>query len=324
VTLYRELREFPTTLRGAGVLVPTAELPMSVNAARWRAARSRIARPYRGLYLLGPTPPDLADLAKAALAVAPPHAVVGFHTAAALLGFGVVTSADVHLVVPAGTAFPQRRGITVHQSVVPIGPFAVRGIRCTSPARTAIDLARVLPRPDALAVLDAALASQTCTPAELAEEVRRHRRLKGFRQASALVPLADGRAECAQETHLRLILRDARITSLVPQVPVRDRYGRVLYRLDLADEHLRVAAEYDGLSHLDRDRLRTDRARHNFLAAQHWRMRYFTDVDLYRRPDYVVRTVRAALADALADARARCGRVPGAPPPMDGSPRTTI
>jgi Uncharacterized protein conserved in bacteria len=274
---------------------------MSMSAARWRARRSRIARPQRGLYLLGDTPPDLEDLARAALAVAPPHAVIGFHTAAALLGFGVVAADTVHVVVPAGQAFPQRRGITVHQSVVPIAPFAVRGVRCTTPARTAIDLARILARPDALAVLDAALASNTCTPTELADEVGRHRRLKGFRQASALVPLADGRAECAQETHLRLILRDARISSLVPQVPVLDRYGRTLYRLDLADERLRVAAEYDGASHLDRERMRSDRARHNYLATRNWRLRYFTDVDIYRRPDYVVRTIRAALADALRD-----------------------
>jgi very-short-patch-repair endonuclease len=305
VTVYRQLQQFPTTLRGAAVLVPTSKLPMSMNAARWRASRARIARPHRGLYLFADTPPDLEDLARAALAVAPPHAVIGFHTAAALLGFGVVASDRVHLVVPAGKAFPQRPGITAHQSVVPIAPFAVRGLPCTTPARTAIDLARALPRPDALAVLDAALASQTCTPIELAEEVRRHRRLKGFRQASALVPLADGRAECAQETHLRLILRDARITSLVPQVPVLDRRGRPRYRLDLADERLRVAAEYDGSSHLDRERLRADRARHNFLAAQGWRLRYFTDVDIYRRPEYVVHTVRAALGDALREADPR-------------------
>jgi very-short-patch-repair endonuclease len=305
VTLYRQLQQFPATLRGKGILVPTSKLAMSMNAARWRATHARIARPHRGLYLLGDTPPDLADLARAALAVAPPHAVIGFHTAAALLGFGVVLSDTVHIVVPAGQAFPQRPGITVHQSVVPIAPFVVRGLQCTAPARTAIDLVRHLARPDALAVLDAALASNTCTPSELAEEVRRHRRLKGVRQASTLVPLADGRAECAQETHLRLILRDARITSLVPQVPVLDRHGRTLYRLDLADERLRVAAEYDGSSHLDRERLRTDRARHNYLSAQGWRMRYFTDVDIYRRPEYVVRTMRAALADALRDAHPR-------------------
>lgn len=301
MSVYRKVQQFPATLRGDGVLVPAAKLPISMNAARWRVSRDRIARPYRGMYVLGDTPPDLEDLARAALALAAPDAVVGFHTAAALLGFGVIPADDVHLVVPADAPFPQRRGITVHQWVVPIERFGVRGLRCTTPARTAVDLARVLPRPEALAVLDAALAYQVCTPAELAEEVARHRRLKGCRQASALVPLADGRAECAQETHLRLILCDGRIASFEPQVRVRNRGGRTLFRLDLADPRLKVAAEYDGESHLDRVRMRNDRARHNYLETRGWRMRYFTDVDIYQRPDYVVRTMRAALADAIRD-----------------------
>ena len=56
----------------------------------------------------------------------------------------------------------------------------------------------------------------------------------------------------------------------------------MLYVVDLADRRLRVAAEYDGSSHLDRARLRSDRTRHNYLSTRHWRMRYFTDQDLYR------------------------------------------
>jgi very-short-patch-repair endonuclease len=67
------------------------------------------------------------------------------------------------------------------------------------------------------------------------------------------------------------------------------------YYLDLADPRRRVAAEYDGSSHLDRARLRADRERHNYLDSAGWRMRYFTDRDIYRPPSYVVRVVEAAL-----------------------------
>lgn len=299
MSLYRAAQQFLASQRGANEVVARSELSMSKAAVQWRSARSRLVRPFRGYYLVGPTPPDVIDRCRAALALASSRAVIGFHTAAALLGFGVLASDDVHLVVPAGDAFPQRSGITVHRSIVPVTPFEVRGVPCTTPARTAIDLARLLPRPDALAVLDAALASQVVTTDDLAAELGSHRRLRGCRQAAALVPLADGRAECVQETRLRLILHDARLPSFVPQVPVLNEYGRVLYRLDLADERLRVAAEYDGVSHLDRARLRQDRARHNDLESRGWRMRYFTDIDIYRRPEYVVHTVRAALADAV-------------------------
>lgn len=104
-----------------------------------------------------------------------------------------------------------------------------------------------------------------------------------------LVELADPRAECRQESQLRLLLHDAGLRDFVPQVEVSDEYGFVACRIDLADVATKTGIEYDGASHIDRHRARADRSRHNWLAARGWEMRYFTDVDLYRRPDYLVR-----------------------------------
>jgi very-short-patch-repair endonuclease len=231
-------------------------------------------------------------------------AVVGFHTAAALHGFGVVDSDSIHVVVPIGGPFPQRPGIVVHQSGLAVAPTAlVAGIPCTAPARTAIDLARALPRPRALAVLDACLYCGSCGLDELMAEVALHRGRRGFRQALALVPRADGRSQCAQESHLRLVVHDAGLVMFEPQVQVPDQYGEPLFVIDLADRRLRVAAEYDGSSHLDRRRLRHDRRRHNYLSSRHWRMRYFTDEELYRRPESIPAILRAALVDARSDPR---------------------
>ncbi len=315
--LYRQAREFPRTLAGGRRIATFRELTqqgVSRAAARWRAGHDeKIVSPYHGIYLIGTTPVDLLDRARAALAASPPHAVLGFQTAAALLGFGVYQSDDIHVVVAAGTAFPQRRGIQVHRSVVPPEPVIVHGVACTAPARTAIDLARTLPRRDALAVLDAALSAQACTDEGLAEEVRLHKGLKGYRQLLRVVPLADGRSQCTQETHLRLILCDGGLTDFEPQVEVQDQYGDTLYRLDLAERRLRVAAEYDGSSNLDRGRMRGDRARHNYLSTRHWRIRYFTDRDIYGSRSTIVPTMRAALADALADPYLAADRPPPAP-----------
>lgn len=303
--LYRQARDFPRTLAGGRRLATFRDLTqegLSRGAARWRAGHDEtIAAPFHGIYLIGTTPVDLLDRARAALAASPPHAVLGFQTAAALQGFGVYHSDDVHVVVAADAAFPQRAGIRVHRSVVPPEPVIVHGVACTAPARTAIDLARTLPRPDALAVLDAALSAQACTDQDLAEEVRLHKGLKGYRQLLRVVPLADRRSQCTQETHLRLILCDGGLTDFEPQVEVQDSYGDTVYRLDLAERRLRVAAEYDGSSHLDRGRMREDRARHNYLSTRHWRIRYFTDRDIYGSGVTIVPTMRSALADALAD-----------------------
>jgi very-short-patch-repair endonuclease len=256
-----------------------------------------MARPYRGVYLVGSAAIDLLDRAHAALAVAP-DAVLGYHTAAALHGFGCLESDAVHVVIPAGARFPQRRGIVVHQSIVAVEAAMVLGVPCTTAARTAIDLARRLHRSDALAVLDAAIASGACDPDALATEGLRHERLRGSKRAKELIPLADGRAECAQESRLRLILYDGGLTTFEPQVPVFDGSPWPRYVLDLADRERLVGAEYDGSSHLDRGRLRSDRRRHNWLDAAGWTMRYFTDHDIYRTPDDVVQTVKAALRQA--------------------------
>jgi very-short-patch-repair endonuclease len=298
VDLYRDAQALPRTLRGRNLLAGPADLEaggLSPSATKWRARRGRMTRAHRGVYLVGATLPDLLDRVRAALHVAPPTAVVGFQTAAALLGFGVVEDPRIHLVVPCGGPVPHLTGIVSHESTLTLDkPEVVLGVPCTPAARCALDLARALPRADALSTLDAALAAGACVPDDLASELAVHDRLRGIRQARDLVPLADPRPQCRQESHLRLILHDGGVTELVPQHRVTDDENAVTYFLDLADVRRRIGIEYDGSSHLDRNRLRADRERHNWLESHGWRMRYFTDRDLYRRPEYVLRTVRAA------------------------------
>jgi very-short-patch-repair endonuclease len=230
--------------------------------------------------------------------VMPPDAVIGFNTAAALHGFGVLRSAKIHVVVPAGTPVPQRRGVTAHESVVPVAASTlVLGVPCTVPVRTAADLARTVRRNNALPVLDAGLRVGAFTRQELDVEMARHRRLRGVRQARELAALADPRAECRQESQLRLLLHDSGVRGFEPQVRVYDEGGWPVCRIDLGDENTQAGLEYDGITHYNRDRARADRRRHNWLAARGWTMRYFTDTDLYQRPHYLVQLAVNAQRD---------------------------
>ncbi|MGW4466040.1 hypothetical protein [Micromonospora sp. NPDC004704] len=272
---------------------------LSREAVRWRASRRRLQHPHHGVYLGRPDLPDLLDRARAALCAAPPLAVLGVHTAAQLYGFGVARTNTIHLLVPAGTPFPQRPGITAHQVVLPVGPpVTLFGLPCTPPTRCAVDLARILPRRDALPILDAALFAGVCDPEQLWLEVVRHRGLRGVRQARELIPLADPRPECRQESQLRLILHDGKLDGFIPQLPVLDDFGYVRHRLDLGDPHHLIAAEYDGSSHLDSQRLRADRTRHNWLSERGWSVRYFTASDLYQNPHKILATLTAARQSA--------------------------
>jgi len=167
-------------------------------------------------------------------------------------------------------------------------PTEVLGVRCVPAARAAVDLARVVRRHDALPVLDAAVRN-ACSGEDLSAEVLIHDGLRGVRQARELIAYADPLAQCRQESHLRLILRDAGLPMPRPQLMVGP------YVLDLGYGAERVGVEYDGSSHLDRQRLRADPTRHNWLEGHGWAMRYFTDHDLYRRPDQIALVVLAAL-----------------------------
>jgi very-short-patch-repair endonuclease len=248
-----------------------------------------------GVYATAPPGPD--DRLPALFLRLPDGVLLSHHSAAQRLGFGVLPTGAIHVLVPTGTPRPQVRGVITHAAVLPVAEtLTVAGVPCVPPARCAIDLARTTRRMDALAVLDASVRAGACEPSALRAEVLRHDRLRGIRQARELARWVDGRAECVQESHLRLLLIDGRLPVPESQVWVSDEFGVPRYRIDLAYREQRVGVEYDGRSHTDRDRLRADRTQMNWLAANGWTIRYFTDHDLYRRPDEIVRSVRTALA----------------------------
>jgi Protein of unknown function (DUF559) len=227
----------------------------------------------------------------------PPEAMLTRQSAARQCGLDISGDERVHVHLPPHVARPRLPGLVVHHGALPVGePVLVNGFRCVPPVRWAVDLARTARRLDALPILDAALRAELVLPEELQAEVGQHAGLKGVRQARRLVRLADGRAECRQESQLRLVLIDGGLPAPEPQVWVIDGNGVARYRLDLAYRERKVGIEYDGGSHLDRERLRYDRDRTNWLDANGWTMRYFTDRDLYRRPAHIVNAVRAALS----------------------------
>ena len=64
---------------------------------------------------------------------------------------------------------------------------------------------------------------------------------------------------------------------------MRDKFGKPVYRLDLAWPEYRVGLEYDGVDHLDRSRQRHDLERRAWLSDAGWQVLYVTDIDIYRQ-----------------------------------------
>ena len=264
---------------------------------RGRVDDGRLLHPFRDVYLEQPEGVDDLAALRAVFVRLPPGAALCRQSAAALHGFGdfAPLPRGVHVVLPRGAWRTRIRGLRTHEAVLPYELELVGGVPCTSLSRTAIDLARASRRLDALPVLDGALRAGA-TIDDLVAEVAGHARLHGVCQARQLLPWADPGAQCRQESQLRLLAMDSGLPRPTTQLGLVDEFGIARYYLDLAWERYRLGVEYDGRSHTDVDRLRHDRERHNWLAAHGWKMRYFTDVDLYRRPSYIGSVLRAALA----------------------------
>jgi hypothetical protein len=127
------------------------------------------------------------------------------------------------------------------------------GTPITTTVRTAFDLARRAPLPDAVAAVDALAHSWRFGPDDLAALVAAHPGVRGLVQVRRVIALMNARAESLPESRLRVGLVLRGVPAPVPQYPVRLPNGRRA-RLDLAWPHpgpgrRPVALEYDGPEH---------------------------------------------------------------------------
>jgi hypothetical protein len=220
-------------------------------------------------------------------------------TAAKLFGFDVLEDPTVH-VLATGERRTRTSGLVVHRdAVTPADLATVRGVPTTHAARTAIDLARTYGRLDALAVLDLALR-RGVTREQLAAELERHARKRGFRQATELLTYANAKAESPMESRMRMRCIDAGLPHPEPQAIVnRDGVER---RVDLGWERWKIGLEYESdLWHKGQHAAR-DNPRHNLLAASGWTMYYVGPRDVYQHHKQFTDLIGAAIESAVVQA----------------------
>jgi hypothetical protein len=153
----------------------------------------------------------------------------------------------------------------------------IGGVWVTSPLRTAADLARLLPRPDALASLDALLRVPGTTQQGITAVLDRFGRYRGVVQARELVVLATPLAESPQESRTRLRCIDAGFPAPQPQLVVMDGAGRFVARLDMGWPALLRAVEFDGDEHHSESAdLRHDRDRRDLVERCGWALMVVT------------------------------------------------
>ncbi|MFV8053451.1 hypothetical protein [Mycobacterium sp. 48b] len=220
-------------------------------------------------------------------------------SAAAVHGFDTEGSADLHILNPPGCQLRSADGLVVHRrDGAPL--ISVDGRYVTAPAWTAIEVARTLRRPRALATLDAALRSNTCTRADLWRAALEQAGRRGIVAVRNLIALADGRAESPMESEARLVMLDGGLPVPELQYEVIDGNGQ-LRRLDFAWPRQKVAVEYDSLDwHGNPDALRDDRRRTAALMKVGWTVIAIVFEDVRYRQGELVARINGQLSDARA------------------------
>ncbi|MGV8850807.1 MAG: hypothetical protein ACOH16_14835 [Propionibacteriaceae bacterium] len=315
-----ELMHGPFTLERALALGLSREV---VNGPRFRT-------PWRGVRVLRNTPDTLEQRCRAASLVFPESAVFSHDTAVALgewlaprvdgrasrkyVPRAVDPDVPVHVSVPPHVPRPVGRGVVGHRFDPAVEDVVLLdGLRVTSPWRTWCDLAVAGAEDADLVILADALRRRFPGAGArlLSERLDAWGSGRGARSLlRALARSRDG-VDSPMETRLRLLFVDAGLPEPKVNQWVRLEDGTPIHRPDLSWPQWRVAADYDGVHHAERDdegvvragrhsdwRQRQDNSRRDLMEDARWRLRVFTSFDVFRRQELSVERMRVTLREA--------------------------
>ena len=280
-----------------------------------------LRRMVRGVYVAAQAVDSLPLRAQALALVVPEHAAVVDWTAVWLYT-GLLLPGQHHGVPPV-SLFRQAGHHRLRNQLCNSGERTlleedvqeVAGLTVTTPIRTAWDVGRLTHRDNAIGALDALLRLDSFTHAQLLDGLGRFRGMRGVVQLRYLAAIADPRAESPGESLLRLRWLDLPgMPEPIPQVPIEDEHGRVVFRLDLGCPELRYAAEYDGAEFHSRD----EDVEHDLERRARIEHRHGWVVDAFRRRNLVgpLRDIEDRLMAGTARARRNLGQPH--PPPQRG------
>ena len=280
---------------------------ISAKMLRRLVGEGTVRRIFGGVFVDAAAADTPALRARAVHEVIDHHAVICDRSAAWLHGVDVLGPEGQSIVPPIevyrtdGHNRTRRRQCKAgKRTLLPTDVQLVKGVSVTTPIRTALDLGRLLRRDQAIGAIDALLRISRLTVDDLLVELPRFKGARGVVQLRQLCLLADPRAESMAESKVRLQLYDAGLPPPEVQWKIRDSYGNVVYRLDLAYPDLKLAIEYDGRDfHTSDEHRRRDERRRAHLRQMGWTVIVLRAQDVYGSDPSTVRKVRAARAELL-------------------------
>ncbi|WP_019932695.1 type IV toxin-antitoxin system AbiEi family antitoxin domain-containing protein [Nocardia sp. BMG111209] len=249
-------------------------------------------------------------LVRATVAAASDSAVVSHVSAAVLHGLPVWRLRLDRAHLTRNRRSGGRRGdrLLVHSALLePEEITVVDGIRCTTVARTLLDLARTEPFEQSVVCGDGALRGGGTRRAQLLDQLHRLDNRPGYRNAAAVVRFLDRRSESIGESRSRVALRHAGFPAPELQARILSPEAGFVARVDFLFPRIGVVGEFDG----DPPGYAAERALHTAAAAGRrearlralgWSVARWTWDEL-DEPGVVARRVETAAAAALGKPR---------------------
>ncbi|MCV7149920.1 type IV toxin-antitoxin system AbiEi family antitoxin [Mycolicibacterium pyrenivorans] len=125
----------------------------------------------------------------------------------------------------------------------------IAGLLVTTPERTALDLARHLPRNRAVSHLDALAPATEVKAVDVLTVAQRYPGARGLRSAVTALSLMDGGSQSPRETSLRLLLVDEWTDPVRTQIKVCE--DRNVAYIDMGYDEPMVGLDYEGAHHAE-------------------------------------------------------------------------
>jgi len=268
-----------------------ARADFSWNAIDHRIKQGVVQRLWQGVYMLGPGDPDHATLAMAAVLTCS-DAVLGYYWAGSLWGFVESVRLPVDVIVTAGS----RRGrdeVYVHGTILlePRDVTRKDGLPLTTPARTLLDLARVVTFHRLETLIADAMVLRLVNERHLREVIARSGRHPGAARLRRALDAGPGLTRSEIERILRRLLKAAGLPD--PLTNHRLPQGEV----DFYFPSRFVVVEVDGRGpHGTPRAFEHDRKKRSEIAVAGYVVLQFSDKQLVEEPTWVIAQIAQALA----------------------------
>ncbi len=270
----------------------------SDNAIRWRLEKGVWRRVQEGVYQTDRRGQDWRSKLMAAVLAAGEGSLASHRAALVLWGMDGISSAPVEITVPY-THGPIPRGTIVHRTRRPVEAEVLDGVPVTTPERTLLDCAALLPRLIVTKALESALRKRLTSVTELYEvlSTKGGRGVRGTRKLRSVLAerVADTPTDSGSETEILFHMRRARLPEPELQHELFSLEGERMLP-DFYWPAIAKAIEIDGLdAHASADALDHDLKRQNALLDLGIELRRFSARAVRRNPDAVVAEIRRFL-----------------------------